>query len=159
MIECQIEKAHHDHAASLTALEQEHWDADTRPAPPPDTPFFERNPPENTLVAVTKPARVVGYAALGRRTPFPSNAHVMRLRSLVVHRETRQQGVGSQLLLAAIDQARSRGAERLTLTVLSSNEPAIRIYKKHGFVIEGRLVREFRLDTKYVDDIFMAFWL
>lgn len=156
MIKRHIEKARRDHAAILTELEQDHWGDNTRPGPPPDAPFLERNPPENTLVAIAGADRVIGYAALGRRTPFASNAHVLCLRSLVVHRDKRVLGVGSQLLCAAIDEARTRGAERLTLTVLSSNEPALRLYRKHGFAIEGRLVQEFRFGTTYVDDIFMA---
>ncbi|MCB2261969.1 MAG: GNAT family N-acetyltransferase [Candidatus Thiosymbion ectosymbiont of Robbea hypermnestra] len=156
MIECHIEQACSDYAAALIALEQGHWGEDTRPAPPPDTPFFERNPPENTLVAIAEPARVIGYAVLKQRTPFASNAHVLCLRSLVVHREARGQGVGSRLLLAAIDEAYTWGAERLVLTVLGSNEPALRLYRKYGFVVEGRLVQEFRFGTRYVDDIFMA---
>ncbi|MEF8736829.1 MAG: GNAT family N-acetyltransferase [Candidatus Accumulibacter necessarius] len=156
MIECNIEHARRDYAAALTELEQDHWGANARPASPPDTPFFERNPPENTLVAIAEPDSVIGYAVIGRRTPFVSNDHVLCLRSLVVHRYKRRLCVGSELLRAAIEEARTRGAERLTLTVLSFNEPAINLYRKHGFAIEGRLVQEFRFGTAYVDDIFMA---
>jgi len=45
---------------------------------------------------------------------------------------------------------------RLELEVYHANEPAISLYKKFGFVIEGRLTNFAYRDGQYVDSYFMA---
>jgi RimJ/RimL family protein N-acetyltransferase len=52
--------------------------------------------------------------------------------------------VGSALLLAAIDWAREHGLHKLSLEVFAHNSSAIALYRKSGFVAEGRRVRQFR---------------
>jgi RimJ/RimL family protein N-acetyltransferase len=56
----------------------------------------------------------------------------------------RGRGVGTALVAAAIDWARSRGLHKLTLSVFSHNEAAIALYRKFGFVEEGRRARHIR---------------
>ena len=53
-------------------------------------------------------------------------------------------GVGSELLAAAIDTARADGMHKLCLSVFAHNEAAIGLYRKHGFVEEGRRVKHYR---------------
>jgi RimJ/RimL family protein N-acetyltransferase len=57
---------------------------------------------------------------------------------------------------AAATEARARGARRLTLRVLAHNEAARRLYDRSGYIVEGVLRGEFRLDGEYVDDVLMA---
>jgi RimJ/RimL family protein N-acetyltransferase len=57
---------------------------------------------------------------------------------------------------AAVREARDRGARRLTLRVLGTNGPARDLYLSLGFVVEGVLHEEFRLDGRYVDDVLTA---
>ena len=61
-----------------------------------------------------------------------------------VAREWRGRGVGSALLAAAIEWARERGLHKLTLSVFPHNEAAIALYRKFGFVDEGRRVKQIR---------------
>jgi RimJ/RimL family protein N-acetyltransferase len=56
----------------------------------------------------------------------------------------RGQGVGTALMRACIDWARAAGAYKLTLTVFPHNAAGLALYRKHGFVAEGRLVRHYR---------------
>ena len=63
---------------------------------------------------------------------------------MAVAREWRGRGVGSALLAAAIDEARRRGLHKLVLSVFPHNEAAIALYRKHGFVEEGRRVKLYR---------------
>lgn len=63
---------------------------------------------------------------------------------MAVAREWRGRGVGSALMLAAIDWARSRGLHKLSLSVFPHNEAAIALYRKFGFVEEGRRVKHYR---------------
>jgi len=63
---------------------------------------------------------------------------------MFVAREWRGRGVGTALVVAAIEWARSRGLHKLVLGVFPHNEPAIALYRKFGFVEEGRRIKHFR---------------
>ena len=63
---------------------------------------------------------------------------------MAVAREWRGRGAGSALLAAAIEWARERGLHKLTLAVFPHNEAAIALYRKFGFVEEGRRVKQIR---------------
>ena len=56
----------------------------------------------------------------------------------------RSRGVGSALLAAAIDWAREQGLHKLSLWVFAHNAAAIALYRKFGFVEEGRRVKQYR---------------
>jgi predicted N-acetyltransferase YhbS len=108
------------------------------PAPlwPEDVDFFGQQPPEDVLVAEVDGA-VVGYVKLRRPTDLPSHRHVLQVNGLAVDPTVQRRGVGRTLLVAAIDEARRRGARRLTLHVLGSNPGALALYAACGFVVEG----------------------
>lgn len=99
--------------------------------------------------------KIVGsltLSALGAR----KMSHVRSL-SMAVIDGYREIGVGRALVEYAIDWARkSKGVEKISLSVFSSNERAIELYKKFGFQIEGVLTRQFLLDGKYVDEVQMG---
>jgi putative acetyltransferase len=46
--------------------------------------------------------------------------------------------------------------ERLELEVYTDNEPAVRLYQKFGFAIEGTLARYAFRDGRYADAYLMA---
>ena len=56
----------------------------------------------------------------------------------------RGRGVGTALVAAAIDWARARGLHKLSLGVFPHNEAAIALYRKFGFVDEGRRIEHIR---------------
>jgi RimJ/RimL family protein N-acetyltransferase len=56
----------------------------------------------------------------------------------------RGRGVGAALVAAAIEQARAGGLHKLALSVFPHNEAAIALYRKFGFVEEGRRVEHIR---------------
>jgi RimJ/RimL family protein N-acetyltransferase len=63
---------------------------------------------------------------------------------MAVAREWRGRGVGSALLAAAIEWARERGLHKLSLDVFAHNAGAIALYRKFGFVEEGRRIKHYR---------------
>jgi ribosomal protein S18 acetylase RimI-like enzyme len=63
---------------------------------------------------------------------------------MAVAREWRGKGVGSALMAEAIDWARERGLHKLSLSVFAHNDAAIALYRKFGFVEEGRRVKHYR---------------
>lgn len=115
------------------------------------------NPPPNMRRLVAQPAdegRVVGLLALrlgeGRR------AHAGDI-GMFVHPEYHGRGVGSALLGAAIELAeRWLALSRLELTVFVDNVPAIKLYEKFAFEVEGTLRRYARRDGEWVDVLAMA---
>ena len=63
---------------------------------------------------------------------------------MMVAADWRGRGAGTALVAAAIEWARPRGLHKLALSVFPHNLAAIALYKKFGFVEEGRLVRHVR---------------
>ncbi|WP_181310483.1 GNAT family N-acetyltransferase [Nocardioides campestrisoli] len=143
----------------LREIDQRTWSPQVAPMPreDPSAPFFgDRLAPADALVAVTEDDVPVGYALLQQHTQAPSHAHVVLLNGLAVDPERQGQGIGRLLLEATRAEARRRGATKLSLRVLSTNEDAMRLYRSHGFVVEGTLRGEFVLDDREVDDVLMA---
>ena len=68
----------------------------------------------------------------------------------------RGQGIGDQLLKEVTEHAWASGLKRLELAVFSDNEPAIRLYKKHGYVQEGVKRYARFIDGQYQDMVMMA---
>ena len=76
---------------------------------------------------------------------------------MAVRDDWQGKGIGSSLMQAAVDMAdKWLNLLRLELEVYTDNEPAISLYKKFGFVIEGKLVRFAYRDGQYVDAFSMA---
>lgn len=73
----------------------------------------------------------------------------------------RGRGVGGAMIRAMLDWARAHPtAERVSLGVYADNDGAIRLYRRLGFVEEGRRSGFFKRGPgEYVDDIQMALWV
>lgn len=59
------------------------------------------------------------------------------IANIVVHPGYRRKGVATRLLNEVIDYAKKHDIKRLTLEVRVSNAPAIALYKKLGFKMDG----------------------
>ena len=70
--------------------------------------------------------------------------------------EYRGKGIGRRLMETTIADAFSKGLERIELEVFSSNERAADLYRKLGFVEEGRKRRARFIDGEYADNIVMG---
>lgn len=75
-----------------------------------------------------------------------------------VHKEWRERGVGSALVQSLIIWGCANPLiEQIRLSVLATNEAAIRLYTTMGFMLEGRLMNQAKLeDGTYTDLILMA---
>jgi RimJ/RimL family protein N-acetyltransferase len=73
----------------------------------------------------------------------------------------RGQGVGAALFHELLGWAETHPLiEKLSLAVLAENRHAIALYRKFGFIEEGRRLREIKLDHgQYADDILMCRWV
>lgn len=76
---------------------------------------------------------------------------------MVVHDDWQGKGVGSALMQAAVDMAdKWLNLTRLELQVYTDNVPALALYKKFGFEIEGTARQEAFRDGVYADSYYMA---
>ena len=144
--------------AALVALDVATWSPRVSPAPAPDpgSGFFDGgNRPEDVLVAESG-GRVVGYLSVHQSVPLPSHRHVLEVNGLAVDPGHQGRGVGRRLVEEAKQEARRRGARKLSLRVLAPNVSARRLYEGCGFVVEGVLKGEFVLEGRAVDDVLMA---
>jgi ribosomal protein S18 acetylase RimI-like enzyme len=92
---------------------------------------------DGVLVAVAG-AEIVGSVHVDR------SRHGFGEINIMVAREWRGRGVGSALLATAIEWARECGLHKLSLSVFAHNAAAIALYRKLGFVEEGRRVKQYR---------------
>ncbi|MEV4150547.1 GNAT family N-acetyltransferase [Amycolatopsis sp. NPDC049691] len=153
-----IRPARADDEAALAKLDERTWTTTVSPAPapPPGTPFFDEDcRPEDVFVAEHDGA-VAGYVRLGKGFGIPAHDHVRVIGGLAVDPDRQRLGIARRLVEAAVAEARARGARKVTLRVLGHNTAARRVYEACGFVVEGVLRAEFRVDGHDVDDVFMA---
>lgn len=92
--------------------------------------------PEATILAhggqiffVLEEGRVLGTCAVLRH-----DAHDCEIAKMAVAPDARGRGLGDLLMRAAIRFARETGAGRILIVSNTVLEPAIRLYRKHGFV-------------------------
>jgi L-phenylalanine/L-methionine N-acetyltransferase len=99
---------------------------------------------------------VVGQLGVDTFPNYPRRRHVAEI-GMAVADEWQGKGVGSALMQAAVDLAdKWLNISRLELEVYTDNEPAVRLYKKFGFAVEGKLIRFAYRDGEYVDAYCMA---
>jgi putative acetyltransferase len=114
-------------------------------------------PPEGsyTLVACVEGV-VVGELGLHTFPKSPRRKHVGSI-GMAVHDAWHGKGVGTALMQATIELAEKwLNLTRIQLEVYTDNEPAIRLYQKFGFEIEGTLRNFAFRDGQYVDVYAMA---
>lgn len=146
--ECDVEQ--------LLELDNRIWSIATTPAVIKwDTvnEYRQRNPEGSQIVALVN-GKVAGYLGYHAPTPLETNQHVLEL-DIAVDLPYQGMGVGKKLLAYAEQIFRQMGIKKLSLRVLETNTGAISFYKKCGFLEQGRLIKEFYLEGRYVDDLLM----
>jgi putative acetyltransferase len=113
-----------------------------------------RDPNRHALVAVVD-GRVVGTIGVDVEAN-PRRRHCGAI-GMCVHDAYQGRGVGRALMAAAVDLADNwLGLLRLELSVYADNAPAIALYRRFGFAVEGT-GRSYALrNGEYVDALLMA---
>jgi RimJ/RimL family protein N-acetyltransferase len=96
--------------------------------------------------------RLLGWIDI-TRGPFEGLTHCGRL-GMGLAPDARGQGLGRLLLERALDDGFGIGLERIELEVFASNRHALALYRRAGFVEEGRRRRARHIDGAY-DDILL----
>jgi RimJ/RimL family protein N-acetyltransferase len=106
------------------------------------------------LLVADEHEQLVGFLGATRgaaRRNLHSASFVMGVRASHAGR-----GIGSGLLDELEAWARRSAIHRLELTVVAENERAQRLYRKHGFELEGRKRHALRVDGTWVDELAMG---
>lgn len=167
-VDCKIRQARLEDAAVLAQAERDIAQTPgflvSRPHELMDDKFASKitqlATAENGLYLVAeKDWEIIGHAMLD---PLPLEAirHVVHL-TLAVHPGWQGRGVGKALLTSLLEWARSAPTvEKVELHVRSGNLGAQALYRKLGFVEEGRWKRRVKVGPQqYFDDVLMGLWV
>lgn len=141
-----------DHA--LGAIDHAGWSPTTDPGDrwAVDRPFFGE--PTGTriedVIVATEDEVPVGFVKIRQEQ---SAFGAWTIAGLGVATEQRRRGIGRLLVRAALARAASASATSVWLKVLSSNEPAVRLYESCGFEEMARYRERFSLDRRLVDEL------
>lgn len=97
------------------------------------------NRPDSSVDAWTRIIKRLGYSGAGLWIPGTAvgivavHGPIGMVYSVAVHPDFRRQGFGSLVMAAATRWAGPRGAERMALQVLGTNEPALAMYADLGY--------------------------
>jgi GNAT superfamily N-acetyltransferase len=98
----------------------------------------ELEDPDFSVRIVEAEGAPVAYAKIGPPSlPFEPRGPSIELRQLYVTEPWQGRGVSHALMRWAIDEARSRGARDLYLSVFVDNHRARRFYERYGFTFVG----------------------
>ena len=113
------------------------------------------NNERETLIVAEIDSVVVGSIRI-RSNRLKRMSHTSTI-SMSLGKDYRGMGIGKLLLQALLDWAEKHPLiEKVNLGVFSTNHRAISLYKSMGFIEEGRLVKEYKInENKYIDDVLM----
>ena len=100
--------------------------------------------------------KLVGIAGFVQQKRLKTR-HRGELVQVYVHPSMTHKGIGKELLTLTIDQAFSNTEiEQIFLSVVESNNKAVALYKKFGFVECGFIENYFKKDGIYSSQVFMV---
>jgi L-amino acid N-acyltransferase YncA len=109
-----------------------------------------RGPRHPVIVAVDGPGALLGWASLNSFSPRAAYDLVADV-SVYIARDARGRGVGTALMAALEDRARSVGYHKLVLGVFPHNAVAMALYRSRGFTTVGTFHEQGLLDGRWLD--------
>ncbi|MFE4897017.1 GNAT family N-acetyltransferase [Peribacillus butanolivorans] len=114
---------------------------------------IENNPRSVFLVAASG-HDLIGYLIL-LGNELSRTKHSAKI-VIGISKQERGKGVGTKLFQKMEEQALAYEIRRLELTVIANNEPALSLYKKMGFVLEGTKRDSLFFDEMYHDEYYLS---
>jgi ribosomal protein S18 acetylase RimI-like enzyme len=100
--------------------------------------------------------KVAGWCdIIPRDRPSMRHVGVLGIGILPAYRD---RGIGTALMTRTLEAARRRKMRKIELEVLADNKRAIALYRKLGFVREGRKLKAARLGGRYRDMVLMGYF-
>ena len=97
--------------------------------------YYEKVLNDNNKLFIALDKNVVGYIFIKISDPN-KNAEIYKeafIDALYVEEEYRNKGIATSLIGKAKDYAKSMGAKKISISVISVNETALKLYYKVGF--------------------------
>ena len=92
------------------------------------------NPDKGFVLSAKENGKVVGMVSVLKVVSTAEGGEVGILEDMIVSPSCRGLGIGSSLLTAAIERAKTENLKRITLLTDLSNQRAIDFYKRSGFI-------------------------
>jgi len=120
--------------------------------------FFDELPmnKDQSFLIAKACERLVGFVGIHRESGFLS--HIGEI-GISVHPDFQGRGIGTKLLVTAVELARKEGFKRLEADTLTNNKPMLKIAAKVGFRLEGVRKMRIKKNGKYLDEALLAITL
>ena len=102
------------------------------------------NDPASTIFVAEEDETIVGFVELRVFQDFVEGSPIAIILNLVVAKAFRKQGIGSQLIRRAGEEADRRNATETHVWTEFDNQQAIHFYTKHGFTNRHLLLERVR---------------
>ncbi|MGN7400009.1 GNAT family N-acetyltransferase [Cytobacillus praedii] len=111
---------------------------------------------KETIIVAEIQGNVIGFVVF-RSKNSKRLAHTGHF-FIMIKKEYRDMGIGKLLITELLIWAEQNSSiEKISLGVLSTNPRAIALYKRMGFIEEGRKIKEIKFsEDSYADDILMS---
>ncbi|AIY74176.1 N-acetyltransferase [Bacillus anthracis] len=108
-----------------------------------------------TFGAFNEKNQLVGVVTLltEEKEAYKHKGHIV---AMYVDASNRRSGLARELIRKAIEKAREMNLEQLTLGVVSTNDPAKKLYESMGFQMYGIEKRALKINGVYSDDEYMV---
>lgn len=110
----------------------------------------------NMYTVAERDGKVVGIARV-IRGEISMKRHTGLFRTWLID-EVQGLGIGKKIMEYTLKWCETHQLHKLCLTVFASNDPAFQLYKKYGFIEEGRQKEQVLIDGVFDDEIFMAYF-
>ena len=97
--------------------------------------------------------KIIASSDINRQDGFQKHVGVV---GIAIMKDFREVGIGTAMMRVLIEQAKKMGMEILTLTAFASNERAIHVYEKVGFLKTGLIPKKHLKQGKYIDEVIMT---
>jgi RimJ/RimL family protein N-acetyltransferase len=116
--------------------------------------FLERIGNTSTILAAEESGEFIGYVMIITESTRKTCHRAYMV--IGIREDWRGHGLGKSLIREGIEWAKERSLTRLELTVVTDNKPAITLYKRMGFEIEGTKRQSLYIDGQFYDEYYMA---
>jgi len=111
------------------------------------------HPASGQILLLRENDEIIGMVNLLFTTSTACGGKAAWLEDMIIHPARRGDGLGSQLLQAAIAFAQGEGCLRITLLTDRANDAAIRFYQRHGFGVSAMMPMRLGLVESDAPDI------
>ncbi|GLI54866.1 alanine acetyltransferase [Propionigenium maris DSM 9537] len=113
---------------------------------------------KNASFAAVEGEEIVGNITFRGRENRKRLAHVGEI-GIVVAKSHWGRGIGKELIERVILHCRENSIEKIGLKVLDTNSRAVELYERLGFIREGVLIDEVKIEGKYYNYVVMGLFI